>query len=665
MNSRRFFAWEVQPVLKKGISAIVVLFLAGLWPVRAAASTPDWLRNLAQQPAKHYGDDVNAVELLDDQETTVRDNGEIVTHVREAYRILRPEGKEYANLQLFYDGETRINYLHGWSMTAKGQEYEAKDKDAFERNASTYEVFSDIKQKILPLPGADVGTVVGFEYEQKERPYLFHDQWFFEEMIPVEKARYSLQLPRGWEYKASWENHAEVRPSVQNGIYIWELSDLARIERESNEPPYRALAGRMTITFFSDKTKDQTYSSWNDIGAWYGRLTSDSRQVTPALQQKVQELAPANLPLLERIRALARFAQRDIRYAAIEMGIGGLKPHPAGEVLTHKYGDCKDKATILGAMLGQIGVKSFYMPVHDERGIYTKNSPPNLGFNHVIIAIQLPEGSFSKPLPALYEHPKLGHLLIFDPTQDLVPFGQLPYYEQDNYALLVTDSGGELIHLPVSPPELNELKTSARLKLLTDGTLQGEIEEVRSGYHAMIERAFLQNETQRDRKKIIEHFLGHTMGNFQVDSFDVVNADDIDKDLVLRYKFTADHYAKAAGPLLLVRPRVVGEKAGYFDPTKPRHYPYELYAPCLDSDAVEITLPDGFKVDELPDPAKASYPFGEYTSKTESAGNVLKYTREYKMSITLVPLDHIDQLRRMFSQIVSDERNMAVLKRAN
>lgn len=649
---------------KKGISFIVVFLVAGLWPVKSAASTPDWLRSLAQQPAKHYADDVNAVELLDDQQTIVRDNGEIVTHARLAYRILRPEGKDYANLELSYDGETKINYIHGWSVTTKGQEYETKDKDAFERSASTFEVFSDVKEKILILPGADVGTVVGFEYERKERPYIFDSRWSFQNVIPVEKARYELQMPRSWEFKANWENHPQLEPTIQNGSYIWELSDLPRIESESNEPPYRALAGHMTVTFFSERAKEQTYSTWNDIGVWYSHLTSDSRQATPALQQKVLELAPANLPPLERIRALARFAQHDIRYAAIEMGIGGLKPHPAGEILTHRYGDCKDKATILGAMLAQIGVKSYYMPVHDERGIYTKNSPPDLGFNHVIIAIQLPDGSFTKPLPAMYEHPKLGHLLIFDPTQDLVPFGQLPYYEQDSYALLVTDNGGELLHLPVSSPELNELKRSAKLKLLPDGTLEGEIEEVRSGYHAMLERAYLQKETQKDRKKLIEHILGHMMGNFQVDSFDLVNVDDIDKDLILRYKFRAEHYAKTAGPLLLVRPRVVGEKGGYFDLTKPRHYPYEIDAPVLDRDTVEITLPDGFKVDELPDPAKASYGFGEYTSKTEAAGNVLKYTREYKMSTTLVPLDRVDQLKKLFSEITSDEKNMAVLKKA-
>jgi len=652
-------------MLKKRISgafALAVLF-ACLRP--ALASTPDWLRSLAQQPARHYADDVNAVVLLDDTQTVIKDNGEIITRGRVAFRILRPEGKDYAVYGRSSDNETKINYLHGWSITAKGLEYESKDKDAFESSASTYEVFSDIKKRILPVSGGEVGAVVGFEYEQKERPYLFFDRWDFQDRIPVEHARYSLQLPASWEFKASWENHAEVQPTVQNGTYTWELSDVPRIEKEISEPPYLALAGRMVVIFFSERTKSQTYKSWNDLGLWYGQLTADTRNATPALQQKVSELAPASLPLLERVRALSRFAQHDIRYAAIEMGIGGFKPHPAGEILTHRYGDCKDKATILSSMLAQIGVKSYYMLVYDERGIYKQNSPPYLGFNHEILAIQLPEGSYGKPMPAMYEHPRMGHLLIFDPTQDLVPFGELPYYEQDNYALLVTENGGELIHLPLSSPELNELTRKAKLKLLPDGALQGEIEEVRSGYQAMMERAYLRNETQKDRKKVIEHFLGANLSNFQVDSFDLVNTDDIDKDLILRFKFTADHYAKSAGPLLLVRPRIVGEKAGYFDATKPRHYAYEFPVPSLDSDSVEIALPDGFNVDEVPDPAKASFPFGEYTSKTETAGNTLKYTREYKLTMTLVPQDHFEQLSHFFSEIITDEKNMAVLKKAN
>ena len=80
------------------------------------------------------------------------------------------------------------------------------------------------------------------------------------------------------------------------------------------------------------------------------------------------------MPALDRIKVLARFAQRDIRYAAIEIGIGGFQPHPASQVFSNRYGDCKDKATILSAMLAQIGVKSYYMPIHTDRGVDREDS---------------------------------------------------------------------------------------------------------------------------------------------------------------------------------------------------------------------------------------------------------------------------------------------------
>jgi hypothetical protein len=645
------------------IISILALILLSSLP--ACAGTPDWLRNLAQAPQKKYADDANAVVLLDEQEITVRDAGDIITHGRIAYRILRPEGRHFADFRLNFDNETKINSLHGWSITAKGQEYEAKDKDTFETGLSGYEIFSDIKFKRMILPGAEVGTVVGFEFEQKHRPFLFQDFWQFQDEIPVELSRYVLRLPAGWEYRASWINHPEQNPVEQNGAYTWEARDVARIEREYNRPPDRALAGTMIVTFFSEKIKQQTFRTWNDLGIWYSQLTADTRQPSPALQQAVQQLAPSSLPLFDRIKALARFAQHDVRYAAIEVGIGGLKPHPAADIFAHRYGDCKDKATVLSTMLAQIGVKSFYMPIHDERGIYTDKTPPNRGFDHVILAIQLPDATYAKSLPALYEHPKLGHLLIFDPTAELVPIGQLPYYEQDSFALLVTDNGGELIHLPVSSPETNMVKRTVKVKLLPDGSLQGEVEEVSTGTRAAIARRYWKDSTEQDRKKVLERILGASLGSFQVDNITVTNAEDLELDLVVRYKFTVDRYAKNAGPLLLVRPRIVGEYAAPLDASKPRHYGYEISAPFWASETVEITLPEGYKVDELPASARSSVAFAEYTSKTEDAGNVLRYTRDYKVRTTLVPVDKIDQLRSLFGEINMDERKMAVLKKAN
>jgi len=316
-------------------------------------------------------------------------------------------------------------------------------------------------------------------------------------------------------------------------------------------------------------------------------------------------------------------------------------------------------------MLSQIGVKSYYLLVNTQRGIVDEKSPPMAFFDHMIIAISLPEASYSKSMPAIYQHPKLGRLLIFDPTNEYVPFGQIPPYEQANYGLLVGDRGGELIQLPLSQPEANGVLRNAKLKLLPDGTLQGEIEERYTGFNAMIGRAFLQHETENDRKKIIERLVANSLGNFQLDKYELLNANDIDQDLIIKFNFSAAHYAKNAGSMLLVRPRVLGELAGRWDANKPRHYAYDFRAPFLDRDSIEISLPEGFKVDELPDPAKATFPFAEYVSKTESAEGVLKYTREYKQTATEVSMDQMDQLKKLFGQINLDEKNMAVLKKAN
>jgi len=72
-------------------------------------------------------------------------------------------------------------------------------------------------------------------------------------------------------------------------------------------------------------------------------------------------------------------------------------------------------------------------------------------FNHEILAVQLPESVKDNSLVAVVEHPKLGRLLIFDPTDEYTPFGQLRGELQANHGLLVTPDGGELVKLPQLP----------------------------------------------------------------------------------------------------------------------------------------------------------------------------------------------------------------------
>ena len=93
-------------------------------------------------------------------------------------------------------------------------------------------------------------------------------------------------------------------------------------------------------------------------------LARGRRDSTPEIKQKVAELTASTPSSIGKIRALANFVQDDVRYVAIELGIGGYQPHPASEVFSHRYGDCKDKATLLSTMLKEIGVESYYVIIN-------------------------------------------------------------------------------------------------------------------------------------------------------------------------------------------------------------------------------------------------------------------------------------------------------------
>jgi len=81
-----------------------------------------------------------------------------------------------------------------------------------------------------------------------------------------------------------------------------------------------------------------------------------------------------------------------------------------------------------------------------------------------------------------------------------------------------------------------------------------------------------------------------------------------------------------------------------------------------DTDRFEIALPAGYAVDDLPPPVDVDYGFASYHSKTEVSGNALRYTRTFEIKELTVPMDKMDDLKKFYRIIASDERNTAVLK---
>jgi hypothetical protein len=655
------------------INRYLLTAFVGLLPVAstpgafAGTGAPPWMHALVNAPLPNYDEKTDAVLLYSETNVTVISTEKIRIHVREAYKILRPNGREHGRLGVPFDSQRKVKSIHGWCIPAQGRDFEVGDKDAEDYGIPGAEFVSDAKLKLLNIPAPEIGNLIGYEYEVEEQPLFLQYIWQFQGEDPVRESHLSLQLPTGWEYKISWLNHPEVTPSEGAGSLQWTVHDIPEIRKEPFMPPDRGVSGQMIVSFFtSSRPAQNTIADWSAMGRWYSNLVGERIDASPEIKQKVASLTASDPALLQKMRAIAQFVQNDIRYVAIELGIGGVQPHAASEVFAHHYGDCKDKATLVRSMLRELGVESYYVLIDDKRGSVTGDMPAHNGFDHAITAIKLPDSLDDPSLIATIHHPKLGRILFFDPTNEFIPFGQLPGYLQANYGLLVTPDGGELIELPQQPSNMNSIRRTAKLTLDPSGTLKGEVHEVRLGERASSERWRLHTVTQdRDRIKPIEDLLGSSLTSFQITHAALENLQQTDRPFGFDYSFESPNYAKNAGSMVLVRPRVLGSKGlGFLETKDPRRFPIEFDEPTQDTDSFEITIPAGYVVDDIPPPVDADYGFASYHSKTEVNGNVVNYTRTFELKELSVPVDMAPELRKFYRIIAGDERNTLVLKAA-
>ncbi len=662
---------ERAPAINFNRAALLASFalLLSMVPHAMASDAPAWMHALVSAPLPAHDEKTDAVVLYQETNVNVVAADKIKTQVRVAYKILRPSGREYGIASVFFNSHSKVNGLRGWCIPAQGKDYEVRDKEAVEvalPGVEGSELVSDVRVKLLRIPAPDPGNIVGYEYEEEEQPLVLQDVLDFQREIPVREMHYSLQLPAGWEYKTSWINYPEVKP-VQSGTQSqWVLTDIKAIRKEQSMPPIVGVSGQMVVSFFPPGGPSFAgFSNWQEMGRWYLNLSNGRRDASPEIKQEVSTLTASATTPLAKMKALASFVQDDIRYVAIELGIGGQQPHPASEVFAHRYGDCKDKATLLSSMLSQIGVDSYYVIINADRDSVSPRTPANVGaFNHAILAIKLPDNLNDPSLVATIQHPRLGRLLFFDPTNELTPFGEIGGYLQDNYGLLVTPEGGELLALPQQSPSMNTIRRTANLVLDPSGTLKGDVSETRLGDRASSERWFLRTATKdNDRVKPIEDLLAGSLSQFRITKASILNMDYSNRPFGFNYSFEAPNYATYAGGLLLVRPRVLGVKARALLETKePRQFPVEFESPVEDTDNFSIAIPPGYVVDDVPPPANADYDFASYHSRIEVNGNVISYVRTYEVKELTVPVTKMEELKKFYRVIAADERNTVVLK---
>lgn len=649
-----FLQWAVRSVL------FGCLFSA--MPALAKDSVPDWVRAAAAQPTPSYSPETKAAILLEDTTYTVAADGTATEHLREVIKILRPQGRDDGLVAVPFDKDQKLVSLHVWSIGPDGHEYTVNDKEMIEAGyPGQGNLYEDERIRAANPPGRDPGGIVAYEYEQKMLPYVGEKTWFFQGNLPRVSQVFTLELPAGYSYATVWAHHAAVpEADLENRRWRWELKATPAIHLEHvlYRPSVLSLAGRMTVRYSpSSPSKD----GWQSIGEWYQGLSRDRLAATPEIAAKANELTAGKADFFDKTEAIAEFVQKQVRYFAIEMGIGGYQPHFAADIFRNRYGDCKDKATLLSAMLSAVDVHAALLMVDDRRGVVDPDAPSIVG-NHMITAIEIPKGYESPKLRSVVTGKTGRRYLIFDPTWEKTPFGQLEHELQGSYGLLMEGSNSQVIKLSLLAPEFNTVHRTGVLQLSSDGSLKGRITESRFGDLSDRRRALYTHGDAKQQSDFMDHVLGEDLSSFKVKDVKVENAEALNKDLTTTYAIEVDHYANAMGPLLTVRPRVLGEEAPPVDHTD-RKIPIDLRETMQARDDYEIELPSGYAVDELPEPVKVDLGFASYESATQVKGNVLHYSRTLTVREITLPAERYVDLQKLSGLVANDEQSLAVLKK--
>ena len=638
------------------LNLAVVLMVAGLGLILWAQEPVEEI--LAQAPSPEDYPGMDAVVMLDESYLRMTQTGSELV-VRQRICLLTREGiKNYGEVQWPYDTELAELHLdYARTITPDGREVIPAPSAIHEVTPPSLKdapMYSSIKLYTISMPALEPGAIIDWQITIRDKEGAPEELmaelstiWYFAWEIPVQRSHLVVEVPEGTDLR--WQTRGiEVEPAVQTapGTIVYEFTeqDIPAITYEPYMPDLRALSPLLVVS---------TYDTWEEIAAWYADLAEDRYQTSSELLAKVEELTSGIQTPSQKISAIYDFVARDVRYVALEFGLGGYQPHPATEVFANRYGDCKDQTTLLITMLRAAGFEAYpvLLLVGDGLDADFDLLPTPHMFNHVIAAVR--QG---------------GDWLFLDPTCDLCTTDYLPDPDRAKHGLLVlgaADRPGLEVTTDPFIPEASFVKSTVEAVISPEGDLEATASITTGGFGSVWYRSLLLYYRPEERRKIFEQLLSYVVPGGRLLSFDYSDLEDTHQPVTITQRFEKAGFAQKAGAMLLFSipypaqvpfPDYFADEVGQ----ETRIHPLITWPERVEVQVV-ITIPEGMKV-QLPGNVTVENDIGLFTAEyalTEEGKIVV--TRVLQVNNAEVSPEKYPLYKEIISAMLEDAQAMAVL----
>ncbi|MFN7648597.1 MAG: DUF3857 domain-containing protein [Acidobacteriota bacterium] len=628
-----------------------LLFCAAAW---AGDEAPGWVRTAAAQSHAGYPGRVQAVILLSEETLAVDNSGKRVMTERGVIKRLTSDAFRVAGSRHFDTRSGKIREMRAWVVNPGGKEVRLGKDRIVESSVADGDAYSEYKVRSIGA-GEEVlpGGVFAYEIVEEEQTVFTTYPFRFQQTLwPVVEARFTLQLPAGWEATGLVFNHAAVVPSVVNNSYTWELQNLPAREAEPHMPPYANILPWIGVTYFPSGGSGalRKLERWSSVSKWMSELTDRQSEVTPAVQARADQLTAGAVSELDKIRAIAAFVQKTT-YVSVQLNLsrgGGYVPNRADTVLTRNYGDCKDKANLMKALLKAKGIESYLVSIMSGApGTVREEWPSTQQFNHAILAVKV---SPETKAPTVVGVEGLGNLLFFDATDSYTPVGDLPDDEQGTLALVIAGEQGALVRAPKLAVGSSRAESETRARMNPEGGIEASTVRRLHGQRATSLRGATREIAVNDLRKRFEASLTRRLGGLQLRT---IRPEDRPGEgrLDLTLEYAALQFGRIMqGRLLVVTPGALVSTATYSLPNKARTLPVRVEAD-VQKDSVTIDTPAGFTLDEMPEAVAIESPYGIYRADWKMKGQTIEFTQTLELKEALAPPGDYDKVRDFFERV--------------
>jgi tetratricopeptide (TPR) repeat protein/transglutaminase-like putative cysteine protease len=525
--------------------------------------------------------------LLDNRVSDVQKDGTAIRYVQRVLQVLTDAGIRQLDFQVvpYAQGEQWVRVLKARVHHRDGGFADARIRNREpQKREGEYPVWS---RAFVDLPPLRVGDVVEIEYLKEDLRQSFFGDYFGEEILfggflPRERTVYTVRFPEDRDLHHLTHDLDAPETTRLDGrtTWRWDTPGIAKIEPEPAGPPIEELVPRVEIS---------TYETWDEFARWYHYLIRKQFESSPEIREKVGELVAGATSDLEKVRVIYEFVANEVRYIAWEFGVHGFLPYNANTIFTRRFGDCKDKATLICTMLDEVGIEAWPVLINGTR--------------------QRPKEDLSLPLVSHFNHciayvPGVDGGLFIDGTAEDHGVRQLPEMDRGAEIVVVRDDGAERHRIPWNSPDELAVVESSTVSIRDDGSAAIEQRSTfTGGYGTMVRDSF---EVESKRAEMIERMLSGRFPGLEVREVRTSDLDDLTTDPTIELTLEVPRYAdlgRGAVELPPIRDILetldgVGNSAS--EPT--REQDLLVGNPRGGSLRIEITLPEGYRVASLPEP---------------------------------------------------------------